>query len=229
MRLAARADGDVTLRSALLSDASPADYQRIVSAAQTKGFGRRKILFRVGDPVERVFLLTSGFVKITQAAGGGERVILKIGVPGDLIGEAALFTTGTHVGTGQALRDCEALVWNAQAFRGLVDHSQGLQQKIAELLGRELRELEERFRELVTEKAASRIAHQLVRLMNRIGQAVDDGVAVHLSREELAQMTGTTLFTVSRLVSDWGMRGIVSPRYRGVIIRNVELLQALVE
>jgi CRP-like cAMP-binding protein len=69
----------------------------------------------------------------------------------------------------------------------------------------------------------------LVRLLKRIGRSVNGAVEVSLTREELAQMTGTTLFTVSRLLSAWEERGMVKPRREGVTICDVPLLRAMSE
>jgi CRP-like cAMP-binding protein len=87
--------------------------------------------------------------------------------------------------------------------------------------------MEERFREIATEKVGSRVARQLVRLVEQIGRQVSDGVEIGLSREDVAQMTGTTLFTVSRLLSEWETAGLVMPRREAVIIRDIKLLRAI--
>jgi CRP-like cAMP-binding protein len=76
---------------------------------------------------------------------------------------------------------------------------------------------------------APRVARQLVRLLNRIGRSVNGAVEVSLTREELAQMTGTTLFSVSRLLSAWEERGMVKPRREGVTICDVRLLRTVAE
>jgi CRP-like cAMP-binding protein len=95
------------------------------------------------------------------------------------------------------------------------------------ILGRDLLELEERFHEVSTERVASRVARQLVRLGEQIGRQVDGAVEIGLSREEVAQMTGTTLFTVSRLLSGWEARGMVKPRREAVAICDVRSLRAV--
>jgi CRP-like cAMP-binding protein len=63
--------------------------------------------------------------------------------------------------------------------------------------------------------------------MHSIGRPVDSGIEVGLSREELAQMTGTTLFTVSRLISLWETRGIVKARREAVVVSDINLLRAI--
>jgi CRP-like cAMP-binding protein len=110
-----------------------------------------------------------------------------------------------------------------------VDRFSVLHQNMARILGEDLMELEERFREVATEKVGTRVARQLARLMERIGRPVNAGVEISLSREELAQMTGTTLFTVSRLFSAWEARGIVRPQREAVTICDAQSLLALSE
>ena len=216
-------------RPRLFCNILAADYERICAAARPKEFARGDMLFIESEAVEQIILLTSGFAKITQLGTNGSQVILRFGVPGDVLGAAALFSTSVHCGTAQAFRACHALVWSARDFKALVNHLPVLHENMVRLLGEDLSELEERFREVATERVALRVARQVLRLMNQIGRRVNDEVEISLSREELAQMTGTTLFTVSRLFSIWEARGIVRPRRESVTICDVELLRTVSE
>jgi CRP-like cAMP-binding protein len=221
--------GMVAVRPALFSGISPEDYARIAASARVKEFERGEMLYIGGDSVSQVLMLTSGFAKISQFGLSGMEVILRLSVPGDVLGAMGLFTTGLHFTTGQAFRLCRALVWDAPTFKSLVTRYPVLHQNMVKILSEDLLELQERFREVATERVAPRVARQLVRLLSRIGQSVNGSVEVSLTREELAQMTGTTLFTVSRLLSGWEERGMVKPRREGVTICNVPLLRAVAE
>jgi CRP-like cAMP-binding protein len=88
-----------------------------------------------------------------------------------------------------------------------------------------LRELEERFRELATEQVAPRLARQLIRLQEQAHPPQNGKVEIGLSREGLAQMTGTTIYTVSRLLSDWQAHGLLNSRRESVIISDVQSLR----
>jgi CRP-like cAMP-binding protein len=221
--------GTAGKRPPLFSGISPDDYMRIGATARVKDFQRGEMLYIEGEAVAQVLLLTSGFAKITQLGMSGSEVILRFSVPGDVLGAVGLFSTGRHCRTAQAFRSCRALVWEARAFRSLVDRFPVLHQNMARILGEDLLELEDRFREVATERVAPRVARQLVRLQERIGRPVNGEVEICLSREELAQMTGTTLFTVSRLLSAWEARGMVRPRREAVTICDIESLRALSE
>ncbi len=213
----------------LFSGLVAGDYSGVAASARVKEYTRGEMVYIEGDPVQQVVLLTSGFVKITQLGLGGAEVILRLGAPGDVVGAGDLFSAGRHRSTAQAFRLCRALVWDAPAFRALVDRYPVLHQNMVRMLGEHLLELEERFREVATERVGPRVARQLVRLHGKIGQMVDGAIEIALSREELAQMTGTTLFTVSRLLSSWEARGMVRPRREAVTICDVQSLRAMSE
>jgi CRP-like cAMP-binding protein len=216
-------------RPPLFAGILPGDYARIAAAARVKTFARGEMLYLEGEPVRQVILLTSGFAKLTHNGLSGMEVILRIGVSGDVLGATGLFSTRGHCSTAQAFRGCRALVWEASAFNILVERFPVLHQNMARILGADLLELEERFREVATEKVGSRLARQLLRLVKRIGWPVNGGVEIDVSREDLAQMTGTTLFTVSRLLSAWAVLGAVTLRREAVTICNAESLLAISE
>lgn len=221
--------GTALKRPPLFAGISPESYSSIAAAARIKEFARGEMLYIEGDSVQRVLLLISGFVKITKSGVKGVEVILGLGVPGDVLDAGGLFSTGSHCTTAEAFRCCRALVWDRVTFKALVERFPVLHQNMVRILGEDLQELQERFREVATERVGARVARQLVRLLKSIGRPLDGGVEIALSREELAQMTGTTLFTISRLLSAWEARGMVRPRREVVTICDVQSLRAICE
>jgi len=214
-------------RPPLFSGISADDYAAISAAARAKEFTRGEVLYLEGDPVEQVLLLTSGSVKTTRLGLSGVEVILRLCVPGDVLGPADLFVGGRHSTAAQALRLTRALVWDATSFKALAGRYPILDQNLLRMVVRYLADLEERFRELATERVGPRVARQLVRLLPQIGRPVSGAIEVSLSHKELAQMTGTTLFTVSRLLSAWEARGLVKPRRKALTICDVRALSAI--
>jgi CRP-like cAMP-binding protein len=99
------------------------------------------------------------------------------------------------------------------------------------LLSERLREVQERFRELATERVAQRIARALLRLVRQAGRRVKNGVLIDmpLSRQDLAEMTGTTLYTVSRTLSEWESRGILESGREKVLVKRPHALVAIAE
>ena len=213
----------------LFAGVLPAEFTSITSAARSRNYSRGEIMYLEGDTVHQVILLTSGFIKIGQNGRSGSEVILRLGVPGDVLGASSLLTTGKHHTTAEAFRTCRVLIWDERVFRGLAERYPILHKNIARILERELFDLAERFRDVATEKVSLRVARQLSRLRDRIGRQVGNTVEICLSRDELARMTGTTLFTVSRLLSRWEESGMLKPRRESVTITDDNLLQSFCE
>jgi len=92
------------------------------------------------------------------------------------------------------------------------------------ILGSQLQDMEDRFIEISTEQVAVRLSRQILRLMDQVGQQENGAVEISISREELAQLIGTTMFTVSRLLSDWDKRGIVKAYREGVSVQDWKAL-----
>ncbi len=216
-------------RPPLFNGVLPGDYLKISAVARNRQFEKGEMLHMEGDAGKQVLLLTAGLVKLTKIGTSGNEVILRLCDPGEVLGVADLFFLGTHSTSAQAFRPCRVLSWDIPAFKSLVGAHPILHQNMARILGKHLFDLQDRFREVATERVGSRVAHQVVRLVEQIGRSSEGAVEIALSREELAQMTGTTLFTVSRLFSAWEALGIVKPRREAVLILNMALLRSISE
>jgi CRP-like cAMP-binding protein len=212
-------------RFLLFSNILPRDCETIVSAAHELRFHRGQTIHIEGDPVRRVVLLTSGAVKIIQHGENGTEVILRLCGQGELVGTLGVPKKGVHCSTSHALRMSDALVWDRTVFESLSGRFPILRLNAALILGKQLNDLEERFREVATERVAMRLSRQVIRLTNQVGMPVDGGFEINISREELAQLIGTTMFTVSRLLSEWDRQGILETRREAVVIHDLNALE----
>ena len=218
---------DLMQLSTLFSGLSPAECAIIVGGAQKRSFSRRQTIFFEGNPIRNILLLVSGCVKVSQFGHNGSEVILRLNGPGEVLGTDGLLAQVDRCSTAQTLAPSTALVWHLAGFDAILNRFPFLWRNIAHILEDRLKDMDQRFREISTEKVAARLSSQLVRLMSQVGQRVNGDVEIRLSREEMAQLTGTTLFTVSRQLCRWEVLGIVSVRRGSVLVRDLPALIAL--
>lgn len=211
--------------SALFTGLSPRECREIASCAHIRTYARDELLFMQGQPVRSMVLIQSGSVKLTQLSANGNEVILWMNGSGEAMGVHADSPSCSHTCSARAMEQCKALVWEYTRLQMLVAEYPQLRRNISQILASRLQELEERFREIATEKVARRLALALSRLMKQVGKKTPEGIEISLSREELAQLTGTTLFTISRILSKWADAGVVTPRREAVLIRDRERLE----
>jgi CRP-like cAMP-binding protein len=219
-RAESEAAGHIVLmgNSALFAGIPPAQCGEILSAARPRLFAADEILFMQGHPVRTHVLIQSGNVKITQVSDAGREVLLWMNGPSESVGIPNESPSRRHASSARAMQRCHALTWEDSRFQSLIARYPRIGININRMLALQLAELEQRFREIATEKVATRLSFALVRLAAQIGTPILGGIEVSLSRLELAQMIGTTLFTVSRILSKWGEEGFVAPRRDAVTV-----------
>jgi len=210
--------------SALFTGLSQKDCMEIASCAKARTFARDELLFMQGQPVRNLMLIQTGRVKLTQLSPNGNEVILWMNGSGDAVGVSADTTASNHTCSARAMEQCRALTWEYARLQQLLVQYPQIRNNINQILSSRLNELEERFREVATEKVTKRLALALLRLLKQVGKQSHGGVEISLSREELAQMTGTTLFTISRILSRWSEEGFVLPRREAVLVRDAQRL-----
>jgi CRP-like cAMP-binding protein len=210
--------------SALFTGLTQHECQEIASCSKARTFARDELLFMQGQPVRNLVLIKTGSVKLTQLSPNGNEVILWMNGSGDAVGVPTETPTCSHTCSARAMEQCHAITWEYTRLQNLLVEYPQIRKNISQILSGRLNELEERFREVATEKVAKRVALTLLRLLKQIGKQEKGGVEVALSREELAQMTGTTLFTISRILSKWGEAGFVLPRREAVLVRDPQRL-----
>lgn len=215
---------DAVQRFEAFSEISAADSGVILAEAQEVQVQRHTTIFSERTPASQVAMVLSGCVKLTQDSRNGQGVILRLHGPGDLLGEVGDLAGAQHRYSAHAVQNSMVLVWDTDSFEGVVKRYPMMRRNVASILERHLTELEIRYREVSTEKVAARLGNLLVRLVNQVGKKCDGHVEVALSRRDLAQLTGTTLFTVSRLLCQWETQGIVSARREAVLVHDVEAL-----
>ncbi len=213
--------------SALFAGLSKRECMEIVACARARTFARDELLYAQGQPVRSLIMLQSGSVKHTQLSPNGDEVLLRMSGTGEAVNVQVGSTSCSHTCSARAMEQCKALVWEYNRLQTLLEQYPQMRKNITQILAGRLQELEERFREVATEKVARRLALVLLRLVKQVGKPCDDGVQVSLSREELAQMTGTTLFTISRVLSKWADLGFIVPRRESVVVNDPKRLEAV--
>ena len=199
---------------------------QIANRARPRVFARNEFLFMQGQPFRTLVLVESGCVKLTRLNANGSEVILALRGRFDAIDLPAGPNLSHHTFAAQALVKCRTLTWSSSVMGDLMTTPQ-FNGNICSILTRHLQELQERYQEMSAEKVERRVACAIIRLAQQFGTPTGGGTEISISRHELAQMTGTTLFTVSRLISKWGELGLILPRREAILILDTERLDLI--
>ena len=215
--------------SCIFAGLSQHECLEIASCSLMRTFARSQLLYAQGQPVQSLFLLHSGSVKETQVSRNGNEALLRVSARGDVVNVQADSAVRGNTCSARATESCKALVWEYRRIEWFSEKYPRLRRNITEILVGQLEELKERFREVATEKVTARLALLLARLANHVGTPCKEGIRISLNREELAQMTGTTVFTISRLLSAWSCEGFLETRREAVIVTDRKRLESAIE
>jgi CRP-like cAMP-binding protein len=194
----------------------------VVQTAHIHSVPSGSCFFFQGDPATRFYVLIEGRVRLTQVTAEGQQVILRFITPGEGMGIVAALGAMLYPASAEALDACRALTWEGVAVAALMEQYPRLALNGMRLLAQRVREFQDRLRELATERVERRVARMLLRLARQSGHKVAAGILIDLplSRQNLAEMTGTTLYTVSRILSQWEAQGLVETGRERVVIRR---------
>lgn len=215
--LPSQAQVAVTLTTGL----TPSERTRVKDAARLQRLPSGKFFFRQGDPAEAVYQIETGRVRLSQVTAEGQQILLRVISAPTVFGAIALTNVDAYPVTAEADEDCSAWVWPRTALMALVDQIPRLALNAMQLMAGHVQEFQDRFREIATQRVERRLARTLLRLASQTGRKIDEGVLIDLSltRQDLAEMTGTTLYTVSRILSQWETQGLVHSGRERVVIR----------
>ena len=181
----------------------------IALAGKVKRVAKGSTVFEQGAPADRLFVLLQGRVKAIQSTPDGQQVTARFLNPGDPFGCVVLMAAGTYPVTALAEVDSLVAGWNAALMVRFADQYPKIAMNALQYVGAQLRDTQSRLQEAITERIEQRIAHALLRLIGQSGRKTAEGIEINfpISRQDIAEITGSRLFTVSRTLSKWQFEG----------------------
>ena len=195
----------------LFARLEPEALDAMLAQASSRRYGIGDVVFEQGEPARQFFVLLHGRLKVTQLTPDGQQIIVRMINPGDLFGIAKALSRPDYPGTATAAAESVALGWPMSHWDGLIARNPNLAVNAMQTVGNRLQEAHTRIRELATEEVERRIAHTVLRLIQQSGRKEAEGIRIDfpVTRQDIAEMTGTTLHTVSRVMAAWEAAGLV--------------------
>jgi len=188
-------------------------------------------LFMQEDSAGQFYLVLGGKLKLSQVTVDGQQVIMGYATPGQVVAVIAVLALETYPTSAQAVETTTLLAWNRVQARQLMLDIPELALNAMQILAAHVVEYQNRLREMATERVERRVARTLLRLARQTGRKTEAGVLIDmpLTRQDLAELTGTTLYTVSRTLSQWESQGLVRSKREQITILKPHGLVSIAE
>jgi CRP-like cAMP-binding protein len=211
----------------LFSGLSDEEQRDLIVAARPRLLKPRETLGQQGEPADLFALVQVGHLKLAQVNAAGVETLVRFVGPGDCYGAIVLVANSRYPVSAIAVEASRALTWSRSTITAFADRLPRLKSNIFEEITRRMSGVLSMAQELGTERVPQRLAKALLRLAEHGGTRTADGVHIShpVTRQELADLTGTTLFTVSRLMSQWESAGLLRTGRGDVTIVDSEGLE----
>lgn len=199
----------------------------VLARAKTRRVPQGQPVFEQGQAAEEFFVLLHGRLQVGRVTPDGQQTMVRVVNPGELFGFAKALQRGDYPGTAVAAVESLMLVWPMSAWENVVEENALMAVNAMHAVGQRLQEAHTRIVEMSTEDVERRVAHAVLRLVQQSGRKVEGGIAIDfpISRQDIAEMTATTLHTVSRILSGWEDEGLVrGGRQKLTVLKPHQLL-----
>ena len=189
-------------------------------------YSKRSIIFYEGNPAMGIFCVASGKVKIYKHGINGQIQIVRLARPGDLLGYRALLAGEPYSATAEVIEEAVICFLDKTMVLSLIRRNPPLSLRLLRKVAQELRVSEERMLDLVQKPVTHRVATLLLALQQQFGETSPRGIRLNISltREEMAEMIGTTAESLIRTLSEFRQRGLIELDAHEVRIKNPQLL-----
>ena len=215
--------------SPLFRGLPPEAVREVLRAAASRPLDAGECLFLQGDAVESLFVVESGLLRLTQHTADGEEVIVRTLGAGEIVAGVALLDKRTYPVSAVCESAGRVLAWPRARIQELAGRHPLLRVNVLSTIADRMQASLSRIRELSTESAPQRVARALVRLARENGRPEAEGTRIDrpLGRQQLADLSGASMFTASRLLAAWAREGILEVGRQRVVVRDLERLEQL--
>lgn len=226
METAKRSSAHAKLDESLLNHLPPfskldrMQIREILDLVSSRRYDAGVAVFEEGHDADRFFLLLDGYIRVVRITADGEQVIALHIPSAQLLGFAKALGRDTYPATAITAAESIALSWPMRLWDDFSTKYAGFATETYKTVGQRVGEMNTRIVEMATQQVEQRIANALLRLINQTGRKVPNGIEIDfpITRQDLSEMTGTTLHTVSRMLSAWEKQGLVESTRKRIVV-----------
>ena len=227
----ASVDRSLVADLSMFAGLAPGEQDELLREARSIRYPRGTAVFVQGAVADRFFVLLHGHLRVEKTTPNGQQTVVRYVSAGELFGVAQAMNLTHYPATAVAAVDSIALAWPSASWGRLIAKYPSLAISALQTVGSRLQDTQARVIEISNEQVEQRVAHALLRLAKQAGRKVKTGIEIDfpISRQDVAEMTGTTLHTVSRILSAWETQGLVEGGRQRIVLRDPHRLHTLAE
>ncbi len=212
----------------LFKNLSKEELKELEPYLVTTSFKKKEAIFAEGDQPEWFYIVSKGKVKITKLSHDGKEIILEVISPTDIFGGVAVLRNFPYPANAVVMEDSEVIKISRKNLMRLVDRFPNLMYCMALQLGDRMKSSYDSLKNIALERVEARIAALLLKLTNKVGIKTNEGIAINmrLTKQDIADMVGTTVETSIRTFSKFKKQGLLADKDGRIVIKDREGLMS---
>jgi CRP-like cAMP-binding protein len=213
-------DGRRDVKSKFLDGLTEPELKSVLAASEQRHYTTNSVITNAGDPADYFFLLQKGRARYFSVTSEGQKVLLLWFSPGEVFGLYALVAEpSNYLLSTEMIEDGAVFAWRRGKILDILAHYPKLQDNALSIAGEYLSWFHASHLALISQNARQRLARVLTILAEGIGHKVSGGTELGITNEELANAANVSLFTASRILSEWQRNGAVSKKRGSIVLR----------
>jgi CRP-like cAMP-binding protein len=209
----------------LLDGLAPDDLAHVLGGGASQRFPHNSLIAREGYAADKLFLLLDGLARTFTTTPKGEKIVLLWIPPGEASGGRALLSRPTnYLVSTETVMESTVIVWERRVILSLSKQYPRLIENALLIASDYLAAYRDFHVAASYDSAGKRVAQVLSNLAHKMGREDLEGIAIAITNEELANQANVSIFTISRLMSEWQQKGLLAKRRGRVVLRSAEEL-----
>jgi CRP-like cAMP-binding protein len=215
---------EVLIRAGIFQGVEPAIAESLADTLEPVDFPRAHVIFSEGEPGDRLYIISTGKVKIGRRSPDGRENLLAVMGPSDMFGELSVFDPGPRTSSATTVTELRAATMDRPALREWITKYPEIAEQLLRVIARRLRRTNNMLADLIFTDVPGRVAKSLLQLAQRFGsnEAGMLRVTHDLTQEEIAQLVGASRETVNKALADFAHRGWLRLEGKSVLILEPE-------
>lgn len=211
----------------LFRDLDNYELGKIADISITREWKKQSHVFLQGDPLENVYFIYDGKIKIYKSDINGKEQIVAIAKKGEMFPHVGFFRKGEYPAYAEVLEPSTLIAVPISKFEGVLIENPELCIKVFKVLGEKIVDLQNRLEEQILNNTYEQIVKLLIRLGQKHGKELADGTILlksEFTNKDLANMIGTTRETISRTLTKMKKDEIIEVDDSGNMILDINVL-----
>ena len=219
-------EANVYTSSTFFRGLDKAEIRTLLDKATWEEHPARSWLYRQGETPRRLFFLESGLVRLSELSPEGENILLLFRTPGQVFGYFSLAELPSNISSAQVIRRARVAVWDRDAALKMLQSTPQAAMNLFNVAARDVLYFYDRTRRMATQDAGHRVAWAISELASTVGSTTRGGIEIGfaIGQREIAELAGTTIFTVSRELTKLQRQRVLEKRRGHVLILQPEKL-----